>query len=92
MSAASRLAPEVSNGVAGTHGGAPKLKLNGTVFPFSIMNLMPSTPSTFAISCGSETVATVPCPTASLANSDGTSIELSIWTCASIKPGTMNVL
>ena len=48
----------------------------------------PSAPSTLAISCGSETVATVPCTTASRANSVGTSIELSIWTWASVKPGS----
>ena len=71
-------APADSKVVAGTHEGAPKLNLNGTCLPFSIINSTPFTPKTFAISCGSETVATVPCFTAILANSLGTNIELSI--------------
>ena len=72
------IAPALSKEVAGTQEGAPKLNFNGTFFPFSIINSTPFTPITLAISCGSETVATVPWTTAIFANSDGTSIELSI--------------
>ena len=52
---------------------------------------MPGVPSTLAISCGSETVATVPCTTAIRPNSLGASIELSMCTWASTKPGSKNV-
>ena len=72
------MAPALSKEVAGTQLGAPKLNFNGTFFPFSIINSTPFTPKTLAISCGSETVATVPCTTAILANSEGTNIELSM--------------
>ncbi|MGC4006623.1 MAG: hypothetical protein QM811_27275 [Pirellulales bacterium] len=85
--AASIFPPALSNGVAGTHDGAPKFTFNGVCRAFSTMYHTPSAPSTFAISCGSDTVATVPCGTAKRANSVGTSIELSICTCASTKPG-----
>ena len=78
MSSESIIAPALSKELAGTHDGAPKLNFNGTFFPFSIIKSTPFTPNTFAISCGSETVATVPCVTAIFANSDGTNIELSI--------------
>ena len=76
------------DGVTDPCSGAPKLNLKGTVFPFSIINSTPSSPQTLAISWGSLTVATVPYTTASLANSDGTSMELSICTCLSRKPGS----
>ena len=89
MSSESITAPADSKVVAGTQLGAPKLNLNGVFLPFSIINSTPFTPKTFAISCGSLTVAIVPCLTAILANSDGTNIELSIWMCASTKPGNM---
>jgi len=45
-------------------------------------------PQTFAISCGSLTVAIVPCLTASRANSDGIRRELSICTWLSVNPGS----
>jgi hypothetical protein len=51
------------------------------------MKRTPCSPSTLAISCGSLTLATVPWRTASRANSLGTSIELSMCTWASTKPG-----
>ena len=44
------IAPALSKLVAGTQEGAPKLNLKGVLFPFSIINSTPSTPSTFAIS------------------------------------------
>ena len=83
------MAPALSKEVAGTHDGAPKLNFKGTFFPFSIIKSTPFTPKTLAISWGSETVATVPCNTAIFANSEGTNMELSIWICASIKPGSI---
>ena len=83
----SNAAPAVSKIVAGTQLGAPKLNLNGTVLPFAIINSTPSMPHTLAISCGSLMVATVPCTTASFANSLGTSMLLSTCTWLSIKPG-----
>ena len=86
---ASSTQPEVSKAVEGTQLGAPKKNLNGTFLPFSIIYLTPSFPSTLAISCGSLTVATVPWQVARRANSEGTSMELSIWTWASTKPGMM---
>lgn len=47
----------------------------------------PSTPSTLAISCGSETAATVPWRAAMRANPGGASNELSMCTWASTNPG-----
>ena len=78
ISSALITAPALSKEVAGTQLGAPKLNFKGTFFPFSIIKSTPCTPNTLAISCGSETVATVPCTTAILANSEGTTIELSM--------------
>src|SRR6185312_1991559 len=57
--------------------------------PLAIMNSMPGRPQTLAISCGSLTVAMVPWITAMRANSEGMRSELSMWTCASMKPGRM---
>ena len=88
-SAAVNAAPAVSKTVAGTQLGAPKLNLKGTVLPLVIINSTPAIPQTLAISCGSLMVATVPCTTASRANSDGTSMELSICTWLSTKPGSI---
>jgi hypothetical protein len=68
--------------------GRTEIKLERNRFAVSIMNSTPALPHTLAISCGSLTVATVPCGTASRANCAGTSMELSICTCASINPGT----
>jgi len=51
-SVASKMAPDDSKEVAGTHEGAPKLNLKGTLFPLAIINSIPGTPRTFAISCG----------------------------------------
>ena len=90
--ALSNAAPAVSKVVAGTQLGAPKLNLKFTSFPFSIINSTPSIPHTLAISCGSLTVPTVPCVTAILANSVGTSILLSMCTWLSMKPGRMKPL
>ena len=89
-SATCKAAPAVSKIVAGTQLGAPKLNLKGTVFPLAIIYSTPAMPHTLAISCGSLMVATVPCTTAKRANSLGTSIELSMCTWLSIKPGRIN--
>ena len=86
--AASSVAPAVSNAVAGTHDGQPNAKVNGESAASSSMKRMPSSPRTFAISCGSLTLATVPCRMATRANSHGGSMLLSTWTCASTNPGT----
>jgi hypothetical protein len=75
--------------VAGTQEGAPKKNLKRVCWPFWIMYSTPAMPNTLAISCGSDTVATVPCTTAKRANSEGTSMELSMCTWASTKPGKM---
>ncbi len=53
-------APAVSNVVAGTQEGAPKLNLKLTWLPFSIIYSTPTTPRTLPISWGSDTVDTVP--------------------------------
>ena len=85
---ASMVAPAVSNEVAGTHEGQPNQQVNGEPAMSLIMNWTPGSPKTFAISCGSLTDATVPCRIATRANSQGGSMLLSTWTCASTNPGT----
>ena len=60
MSSAFNTAPDDSNPVAGTQQEAPKLNLKGTFFPLLIIYLIPSSPKTFAISCGSDIVVVVP--------------------------------
>ena len=81
-------APEVSNGVAGTHDGNMKRMSTAASLASCSMNRMPSSPHTLAISCGSATMVVVPLERIKRANSVGRSIEDSICTCASIKPGT----
>ena len=89
MSAAASVAPAVSKGVARTQDGAPKAMVQGVWAALARIKRMPGSPSTLAISWGSDTMATVPCTVARRANSDGASMELSICTCASTKPGRM---
>ena len=60
-SPASRLAPALSNGDAGTQLDAYTPKVNGSGAAASASAAMPGTPSTFAISCGSAATAVVPC-------------------------------
>ena len=48
---------------------------------------MPSIPSTLAYSCGSITIAPVPCGTTARTNSGIVTIVLSTWKCPSIKLG-----
>ena len=88
-STASSLAPAVSRWVAGTQLKGPKIEFKGNFASIFDHKLYAGSHSqTLAISWGSLTVPTVPCTTAGKrANSEGSSMELSIWTCASIKPG-----
>jgi len=87
MSATPRRAPAVSKAVAGTQLGAPNSTWKGVCAALASIQRTPSRPSTLAISCGSETLATVPWRTARRANSAGGSRLLSICTWASMKPG-----
>ena len=48
----------------------------------------PSVPRTFAISCGSATIAVVPSGRMSRASSSGSNFVDSMCMCASINPGT----
>ena len=57
----------------------------------SSMKLTPDTPQTLAISCGSATMAVVPCGTLTRASSAGSSIVLSMCMCPSMKPGQMTL-
>ena len=86
-SATPRRAPAVSKAVAGTQLGAPNSTWKGVCAALASIQRTPSRPSTLAISCGSETLATVPWRTARRANSAGGSRLLSICTWASMKPG-----
>lgn len=88
MSLGERVAPAVSKGVAGTQDGMPNAISKGVWAALSSMKRMPGMPRTLAISWGSETAATVPCTVARRANSVGVRRELSIWTWASMKPGS----
>ena len=74
------LAPEVSRFVAGTHDGIMKYTFSGVLKESSIINFIPSTPQTFAISCGSATTQHVPCGITAAANRLGVTSELSICT------------
>ncbi len=77
-----------SNREAGTHEDAVKKTSSGRSSHTSTNQCTPSVPSTFAISCGSATTAVVPSGKTRRANSDGSSFDVSRWTCASMKPGT----
>ena len=83
--AASSTAPEVSRGVAGTQEGSITYTSMGAVRADSIMYSMPLAPITLAISWQSVTTVVVPCGTTARANSGTVSIELSRWTCASMR-------
>ena len=48
----------------------------------------PSVPSTFAISCGSATIAVVPSGSSRRENSSSRSFVDSMWMCGSMNPGT----
>ncbi len=73
---------------AGTHEEAVKKTSSGRSSQTSTSQWTPSVPSTFAISCGSATTAVVPSGSTRRANSDGSSFDVSRWTCASMNPGT----
>ena len=78
----------VSNGLAGTHDGAITNTSSGTPSQASSSQCTPSVPSTFAISCGSQTIAVVPCAITSRANSATVSFDDSMCMWASMNPGT----
>ncbi|OPY40340.1 MAG: hypothetical protein A4E42_02183 [Methanoregulaceae archaeon PtaU1.Bin222] len=71
-------APPLSSGVAGTHDGNIKNRSTGSPSRSSSIYRRPSTPQTFAISCGSATTVVEPCIATTLAYSEGTRSELSI--------------
>ena len=48
---------------------------------------MPATPSTLAISCGSQIAVVVPRGSTPFSNSAGRTSELSMWTWVSMNPG-----
>ena len=77
-----------SNGEAGTQDGAMKKISSWRSADASSSQWTPSTPSTFAISCGSATTAVVPSGRTSRANSSTSSFTDSRCMCASMKPGT----
>ena len=78
---------EVSKGVAGTQLESMKYIVISARSASRIMKRMPSSPATLAISCGSAMIAVVPNGATSLAKRTGVSIEDSMCTCASIRPG-----
>src|SRR3972149_2903047 len=80
-------APDVSNCVAGTHDDAITNRFKGMSRLDLIKYFIPLRPDTLAISCGSQITDVVPRGRTALAYSGTESIELSIWTWASIKPG-----
>ena len=77
-----------SSALAGTHEEAIAYTRSGSPALASSSQCAPSTPSTLASSCGSHTTAVVPRATTTRANSAGSSIEDSMCTWASMKPGT----
>ena len=77
-----------SKWLAGTHDGAITNTSSGSPSEASSIHSTPSRPSTLATSCGSVTTAVVPCGTTARANSAGVSLEDSMCTWASMKPGT----
>ena len=84
-----RTAPASSSGVAGTQDGNINFICKGRSSEVSSMYWIPVSPPTLAISWGSATTVVVPIGTTAWANPKGVSIELSIWTWESIKPGVM---
>lgn len=85
---ASKTAPPLSAGEAGTQDGIIILTSSGVPAASAIMKSTPSMPHTLAISCGSATTVVVPQGTTASAKREGISWLLSIWTCASMKPGS----
>ena len=61
--------------------------LNLVQLALRTMKSRPSLPRTLTISCGSLTAPTTPWVTATFAKLTGVIIELSICTCASVRPG-----
>jgi len=86
-SCASSSAPAVSRWVAGTQDGSITYTPSTALRLELIMYLIPSRPSTLAISWGSITTEVVPQGSTVRANSGIFTIELSICTCPSMKPG-----
>ena len=87
MANQSSSAPDSSSGVAGTQLGSIKNTSIGRRSVASSIYSMPSVPMTLVISCGSVTIAVVPCGTTARANSRGTERDDSMWMCASRNPG-----
>jgi hypothetical protein len=73
---------------AGTHEEAMKKTSSWRPADASWSQWTPSVPSTFAISCGSATIAVVPSGRISRASSSGSSLVDSMCMCESISPGT----
>jgi hypothetical protein len=90
MSRAVRSAPLLSKCDAGTHELTIAYTSMGQYLLELSMKRMPSAPITLAISCGSVTTAVVPWAATTLANSGTASIDDSICTCPSMKPGQTN--
>ena len=87
ISDAFRIAPECSNGVAGTHDGNMRNTERGIFSDALSMYSIPSSPVTLHISWGSAITVVVPIGMTASENSDGERCELSIWQWASMKPG-----
>ena len=77
-----------SKPLAGTHEGAITNTASGSPSEASSIQCTPSEPSTLATSCGSHTIAVVPCGSTARANWAGVSLEDSTCMCASMNPGT----
>ena len=77
-----------SNALAGTHEDAITQTSSGTSSQTSSSQWMPSVPSTLAISCGSRRRGRAVREHDARANSSTISLDDSMCTCASTKPGT----
>ncbi len=87
MSSGVSVAPEDSNGEAGTHEETITYASSGTSSASCKSARIPSIPNTFAISCGSRTTVVVPHGSAARANSSSRSFVVSRCMCPSMNPG-----
>jgi hypothetical protein len=77
-----------SYGLAGTHEGAITKTFSGTFSAASRSQCTPCAPTTFASSCGSQTIVVVPRASTISAKRSSVSSDDSMCTCESTKPGT----
>ena len=86
----SPLEVSIHSGTAGIRPGTRSMTRSGTVPASSKRAFMPGSPSTLPISCGSAATIVVPRGMTARAYSATVIMELSRWTCGSMKPGAAN--